>query len=238
MRERIFASRQERRRQMKILWIKRLLLVAVLFNLLQMCALRTYRLDSEVMAPLYRRGAFLVATPLAYGLDLDWLGVPLPRWREPSRGDVVVAVSPLWDPPEGATGGGIRLLDYVTGGRWIPGPEWRVHYVVLRVVGLPGERIRVRDDVVYVRGADERGWVSEEVLLPGMTRLRGGGEGPPPFDRVIPGLQEEMVLGEGEYFLVGDNRRLVADSRIFGPFERWRIRAMVVWAPIRGGGAE
>ena len=55
---------------------------------------------------------------------------------------------------------------------------------------------------------------------------------------MIPGLQEEMVLGEGEYFLVGDNRRLVADSRIFGPFERWRIRAMVVWAPIRGGGAE
>lgn len=78
--------------------------------------------------------------------------------------------------------------------------------IVKRVVGLPGETVRVdANGAVYVDG---------ELL-------------PEEYQSPTPGLLSEyaeVTLGDDEYYLMGDNRWNSYDSRFFGPVSRDRIR--------------
>lgn len=97
------------------------------------------------------------------------------RFRAPSRGEVVVFRYPL-DPRQ---------------------------YFIKRVVGMPGETVRVSDNAVVIVNAehpegfalDESGYLSPDTVTHG--------------DRTVE-------LGEGEYFVMGDNRGASLDSRTFG----------------------
>lgn len=81
---------------------------------------------------------------------------------------------------------------------------------VKRVIGLPGETISCIDDVVYIDGEpleepflDTEHAESEKEIYGYFTN---------DFD--------EVVLGEDEYFLMGDNRTNSTDSRVVGAFKR------------------
>jgi signal peptidase I len=97
------------------------------------------------------------------------------RFRAPSRGEVVVFRYPL-DPRQ---------------------------YFIKRVVGLPGETVRVSDDAVVIVNAehpegfalDESGYLSPDTITRG---------------------ERTVDLGPGEYFVLGDNRGASLDSRTFG----------------------
>ena len=68
--------------------------------------------------------------------------------------------------------------------------------VIKRIVGLPGDRIQIRDGLLY------RNDVAVEESLPLMED---------------PGIAERTVLlAPGNYFLLGDNRNHSRDSREFG----------------------
>jgi signal peptidase I len=70
-----------------------------------------------------------------------------------------------------------------------------------RVVGLPGEHLQIEDGKVYLDGAP--------LLEPYALST------PPPE----AGLPSQWVIGEGQYFLLGDNRRDSYDSRRLGPVD-------------------
>lgn len=66
---------------------------------------------------------------------------------------------------------------------------------IKRVIGLPGETVQIMDNRIFINGEE----LSEEF-------------GKDPMDSA--GIASEpVVLGENEYFVLGDNRKVSADSR-------------------------
>ena len=73
--------------------------------------------------------------------------------------------------------------------------------VIKRVYGLPGETISCEDGKIYINGSlieDEYGYRETSDFGP-------------------------VTLGENEYFLLGDNREISLDSRVFGKVTRDEI---------------
>ena len=69
------------------------------------------------------------------------------------------------------------------------------YYNIKRVIGLPGETVEIINGAVYINGEK----LQEEITVEAMR---------------VAGLAEEpIVLGENEFFVLGDNRNYSEDSR-------------------------
>lgn len=92
-------------------------------------------------------------------------------------------------------------------------PRDRSKSYIKRVIGLPGDDIRISDGQVYVNG---------KALKESYVPMRYTDERSMP-DEIIP---------PHEYFVMGDHRSISSDSRDFGPVERKLIygkAAFVYW---------
>jgi signal peptidase I len=108
-----------------------------------------------------------------------------PRWDSYHRGDIVVL-----QPPQG----------------WEDASDTPF---VKRIIGLPGDRIEIRDDgLVYVNGAplDEASY----------TFQNPDGENAP--TKPLNGTSS-WLLGPDQLFVMGDHREASTDSRVFGPID-------------------
>ncbi len=114
--------------------------------------------------------------------------------------------------------GGIDRFDIV-----IIHPDDRENELIKRVIGLPGETIEYSDGILYVNGVKyDEPFLDPEYMAYEMSRT---GKGVFTADFVY-------TLGEDEYFCMGDNRIVSADSRIYGPFLKDEIVAkglFVIW---------
>ena len=147
--------------------------------LLMQGGLQNYRVEGSSMFPLLESSDGVFVNKLSY-LRVDaaraarWIpGLGAEegeQWRpfgEPERGDVVVF-------------------------RW---PRDERQYFVKRVIGLPGDEIRIRRGEVYRNG--------ELLNEPYVERPSG--------ETIV-----ERVVPEGQYYVLGDNRAQSDDSRRWG----------------------
>ncbi|HUB29366.1 MAG TPA: signal peptidase I [Terracidiphilus sp.] len=117
-------------------------------------------------------------------------------------------------------------------------------YLVKRVLGIPGDRIRIQDGRVMVNGVilDEP-YVAFEPAAPNPFRDNFPGKiytDPnidPTWWRQLQGLTHdgELVVPAGEYFMLGDNRNHSKDSRFWGLVPRDAIiaRPLVIYFSLR-----
>jgi signal peptidase I len=168
------------------------------------------------MNPTIREGDLIYVDKIAYDLRVPLTRHRIASWSEPQRGDVVVCLSPE---------DGTRL--------------------VKRIIGRPGDTVQMSRNVLLLNGwplaYDETGQDCP-VCLPGNRAVTGvltmedlGGTVHPVVS--IPGLHAmrsfgPVVVPEGCYFVLGDNRDVSRDSRYFGVVTResilGRARAVVL----------
>lgn len=203
----------------------------------------TWRVESVSMSPALAPADRVVVSLVAYGPRIPFTSMRLPGLDEPRRGDLVVveppyaSAAPAWrrllEPIAGFfTGQKATLERDLEGGRVN-------RYAVKRIIGIPGDTIRLQDFIVSIRPRGAAEFAPEARLI---------GE---PFDRRIEfaptgwapslpfsGSAADVTLGADEYYVLGDNRTSSSDSRSWGPLERTRIVGRVVFRywPLRSLG--
>lgn len=139
------------------------------------------------MEPNFYDHEYLIIDEISYGIKVPLKGERIAEFKEPARGDIVVFRYPL-DPKQ---------------------------YYIKRIIALPGEKIKIRNNKVYIFNKDN----------PNGTILDESGY----LDSKVPTSgDKEIILGPDEYFVMGDNRRASHDSRTFGPVPKENIVGQVV----------
>lgn len=154
------------------------------------------------MKPTIVEGDRILVNKLAYDLKIPLTTWHIAQWSNPQRGDIVVFYSPKDN---------MRL--------------------VKRVVGLPGDRISMRNEILYINNKPlqyEDIARTPNMGLSGRYSIEedlGGKEHRIYITPSYPAMRSfpPVTIPPGKYFMMGDNRDNSADSRYIGFVDRDRI---------------
>lgn len=191
-------------------------ILAIVF-VLRSFLIEPFKIPSESMVPTLEVGDFIVVNKYAYGIRLPVFRTKVIDLGNPERGDVVVFFPPHED-----------------------------RYFIKRLVGMPGDTLQYRDNVLYVNGVaipqelvgedpvnryGSACWTNHQIVnesIDGEKHLvrkcPTGGKGWNDRTWSVP---------EGHYFMMGDNRDNSLDSRgwpdPFVPDKNIVGKAFAIW---------
>jgi signal peptidase I len=191
-------------------------ILAIVF-VLRSFLIEPFKIPSESMVPTLEVGDFIAVNKYAYGIRLPVFRSKIIDLGNPERGDVVVFFPPHED-----------------------------RYFIKRLVGLPGDVVQLRNNVLYVNGVQMQQeslgddpisrlgtpcWGEYQIVnetIDGKKHLvrkcPTGGQG---FN------DRTWTVPEGHYFMMGDNRDNSLDSRIwtdpFVPDRNIVGKAFAIW---------
>ncbi len=184
-------------------WARSLLIAFVLFLIVRTGVVEAFKIPTGSMESTLLVGDFLLVNKAVYGAQIPGTDIRLPAFREPERFDVIV-----FHPPH----------------------EPDKNYVK-RLVGLPDDTLQMTEKRLYLNGSplyepyarhiDARGdavhpdmrWQSNHLIANPPRRYK------PTRDNWGP-----IVVPQGRYFVLGDNRDNSEDSRYWGFVSRDQIR--------------
>jgi signal peptidase I len=181
---------------------------------------QNFLIPSSSMASTLLPGDHVLADRVTFSPAARW--APFVHYRDPRRGDVVVFFKPVAE----------------TNGEHIP--------LVKRLIGIPGDRIHLRNGIVYLNGIAQD---EPQAAKPTPDRYD-------PYVNDFPSVDpsnepdvtaawtvdlpthmqgEDLVVPPGKYFVMGDNRTNSMDSRYWGfvPRENFIGRPLFVYWSIK-----
>ncbi len=184
-----------------------IVIALVLALIIRTFVVQAFKIPSGSMEDTLLIGDHIIVSKFAYGLqvpkvdDINLFGVNIPfletrlirTWGSIHRGDVIVFRFP-----------GDRSKDYIK-----------------RVIGLPGDKVELRDRVIYVNGEK---WNDPH----GIYKGRLFGEDPEKTVNFGP-----YTVPDGFVFCMGDNRDRSYDSRYWGPVPIYDIKGkaeIIYWS--------
>jgi signal peptidase I len=198
------------------------LLVTIILALFATCfVVQAFKIPSQSMEPTLLVGDHLLVNKFIFEGRGNWYDRFLP-YREIHRGDIIVFKFPYQD---------------------------HTHYVK-RVIGVPGDRVKIVNEKVYVND----GRLNEPYVVHDPTAFDPYGANFPPADlyllqsaavlpqwaAMIPSYIKsgELVVPPGNYFVMGDNRDHSWDSRYWGFVRRNAImgRPVVIYWSVHAPG--
>jgi signal peptidase I len=213
--QRVQALRVLNRRPWRLRWFSEWMFilfcaVVVVFFVARPFFVEAFKIPSGSMENTLLVGDFLFVNKAVYGAEVPFVHVRLPALQHPKRGEILVFEYP-------------------------PNPE---KDYVKRLVGLPGDTVEMRDGTVYIDGTalvepyvvhtdpnSDPGEAEFAWQRPFLVRTAEASTHP---SRNNWG---PLVVPEGNYFVLGDNRDNSADSRYWGfvPDSLVRGRPMFVY---------
>jgi len=173
-------------------FVETVVTAVLLALILRAFVVQTFRIPSGSMEDTLLVGDFLIVNKFLYGIKVPFTDTRLPGIREPRYGDVIVFEYPN------------------------PDPRARKENYVKRVIGVPGDIVELKNNVLFVNG--ER---REELFI----KLK------PPTPRWAD--FGPIKVPEESLFMMGDNRNWSADSRDWGFLDVGRIKGkavMIYWS--------
>ncbi len=197
-------------------WMRVFPAAIALFLVLRAVLVEAYKIPSGSMESTLLVGDFLLVNKLVYGATIPLTSLRLPAVREPRRGDVVVF-------------------------EW---PTDQSKNFVKRLVALPGDTVAMQQGVLLLNGVeqDERyvvhtdpgvDPVAEDFRWQRSYLVRTAAAAPGTSLRYRPSRNNwgPLVVPDGHFFVLGDNRDNSLDSRYWGfvPDSLVRGTPMVVY---------
>ena len=166
-------------------WIDAILFALIVVSIFRTWFYAPYRVPTGSMIPTITRGDFLFADMHSYGFVVPFTDIKFLK-SPVQRQDIAI----------------------------FPYPEDKSINFIKRVIGMPGDEIRIQDENVYING---------ERLIEPYKFLDSS---------LFKGRDLQVKIPDGKYFMMGDNRRNSQDSRFWGFVDEADIRGtgkIVFW---------
>jgi len=200
-----------------------LLLILVLFNAVSYFLVSSFITPSAAMEPALPAGSRFLATPLTYGIRLPLFHRVIPGFRTPRRGDIVLLRPPFIEENPWYIRMGDGAVRFFTLQKVTIDPsrkrDWENGIMAKRIIGLPGDTVRMEGFRAFIRPAGESEFRPESELYPRSEPVI------PPMpenwdpEHPFSGNMNALTLGEGQYFVLSDSRSRGSDSADWGVVE-------------------
>ncbi len=175
-------------------WAESIIIAFILAMVIRAFVVQAFKIPTGSMRPTLLEGDILLVNKFIYGPKIPFTDSRLPAVRQPRRGDVVVFIYP--ENPK---------KDFIK-----------------RLIGLPGERVEIKNGTVYI---------NDKALLDPMfssiyyyNRGEFAAEG------------EKIIVPQDSFFMMGDNSASSQDSRYWGFVPHKNILGnaiLIYWPPQR-----
>lgn len=175
-------------------YIDTLVIAIILALFIRTFVVQAFKIPSGSMIPTLLIGDHILVNKFIYGVKLPFTDLVVVPVSRPERGDVIVFRFPKDESKD----------------------------FIKRVVGIPGDKIEVRDKVLYVNGIEQ----SEAFTNYGADVVPS----PMMSDRDTFG---PVNVPEDSYFVMGDNRDHSLDSRFWGFVDFSKIKGeafLIYWS--------
>ncbi|MEW6324732.1 MAG: signal peptidase I [Nitrospirota bacterium] len=174
-------------------YVEAFLIAIVLALFVRTFVVQAFKIPSGSMIPTLMVGDHILVNKFVFGVKLPFTTLTLIPVSEPDRGDIIVFRYPQDESKD----------------------------FIKRVVGLPGDRVEIRHQQVYI---DDQPLIESYAV-----HQDGGGFGPAsPRDEYGP-----VTVPRDSYFVMGDNRDHSLDSRFWGFVKADKIKGrafLIYWS--------